>query len=58
MGSDPEFSKNKNDFIDAYLSRGGRMAGWGEGAKHLPDGAKKCASGKELVEFFKAESGR
>ena len=50
--------KNKNDFIDAYLSRGGRMAGWGEGAKHLPDGGKKCASGKELVEFFKAESSR
>ena len=48
--------KGRKDFFDAYLSRGGRMAGWGEGAKRLPDGAKKCASGKELVEFFKAES--
>ena len=53
-----ETYKGKKDFIDDYLSRGGRMAGWGEGAKYLPDGAKKCASGKELVEFFKAESSR
>lgn len=53
-----ETYKKTADFIASYLARGGRMAGWGTGAKYLPDGAKKCASGKELVEFFKAESSR
>ena len=59
-GVDSRYSslEGKKEFVDAFLSRGGRMAGWGAGAKHLPDGGKKCASGKELVEFFKAESAR
>lgn len=46
----------KTDFIKGFISRGGRIAAWGEGVKHLPKDGKACNSGDDLVRFFEAES--
>ena len=50
--------KAKRAFIDAFVARGGKLIGWGAGAKHLPANGKACATGAEVVNFLEVESGK
>jgi hypothetical protein len=50
--------KGEKAFINAYLSRGGRMVGWGAGAKNLPKDGKVCANGADVVSFLEAEAAK
>ena len=57
-GVDSRYSslEGKKEFVDAFLSRGGRMVGWGAGAKRLPKDGKVCTNGADVVSFLEAES--
>ena len=59
-GVDSRYSslEGKKEFVDAFLSRGGRMAGWGVGAKHLPKDGKVCTSGADVVSFLEMEAAK
>lgn len=50
--------KGKQDLLNTYLARGGKVVGWGAGAENLPEGGVRCVSGAETVKFIANEAER
>ena len=50
--------RGKKEIVDAFLSLGGGMAGWGAGAKHLPKDGKVCICGADVVSFLAEEAAK